>query len=251
VAGRALGVAAKRVKSIVFRALDYLPPGEISFADYGRAIIAADQASHPEPSLEREWICDEFVTRRMVPDRAALHVETNVAHPALADVDLETLVASDWAAYEFANRNRKLLGIPPAIPFHVRPRLDVTKLYYGSDGTRKIRECIFKVSWDQKEPNPLGRRFPAQRQVSAGTTLAIDWESRCIRAHLMSDASETQRADRDAILQRLADEGTLQLERYAQAPGGHELQSAIIAETTGDLMRVRGAARMLHILQEA
>lgn len=250
VSGRALGIGAARFRRMIFRALDYLPPGEISFADYGRAIIAADQASHPQPSPEREWICDEFVARHMAPDRAALQVETNVAHPALADVDLETLVASDWAAYEFANRNRELLGIPPAIPFHVRPRLDVTKLYYLAEGTRKIRECILKVSWDQQEPNPLGRRFPSRRQTTAGTMLAIDWETKCIRAHLMSDASQIQRADRDAMLQRLADEGTLQLEKHAQAPGGHELQSAIIAETAGDLMRVRGAARMLHILRE-
>ena len=48
VSGKALAISADHFKRMILRALDYLPPGEISFADYGRAIIAADQASHPE-----------------------------------------------------------------------------------------------------------------------------------------------------------------------------------------------------------
>ena len=69
-------------------------------------------------------------------------------------------------AYEFANRNREMLGIPHNIPFQVRPRLDVTKLYYVREGKKKIRECIMKVAWSRTEDNPLGRRFPAKRQIT-------------------------------------------------------------------------------------
>ena len=67
VSGRALFIGASRFQRMVFRALDYLPPGEISFADYGRAIIASDQASHPEAEKERDWIRDEFATRQIGP----------------------------------------------------------------------------------------------------------------------------------------------------------------------------------------
>lgn len=59
--GWALAVAAERFKRMIFRALDYLPPGEITFGDYGRAIVAADAASHPDDDDERQALRDEFV----------------------------------------------------------------------------------------------------------------------------------------------------------------------------------------------
>ena len=190
--GRSLFIAAERFKRMILRGLDYLPPGEVSFADYGRAILASDQASYPDESEgePRDWIRREFVDRGIVESAKELEVETNVVSKAIAGLDLDTLASSDWAAYAFANRNRALLKIPPRISFHVRPRLDVTKLYYvrddGADaseagkGYRKsrVRELILKVKWDVQEPSGLGRGFPSRRKVTHGTTLAIDLGSK-------------------------------------------------------------------------
>jgi len=258
--GVALWRGHQRFKRMMFRPLDYLPPGEVSFADYGRAIIASDQASYPDDEDEREWIREEFVRRHMVADRAALEVKSNFEHPALKDVDLQTLIDSDWAAYEFANhKGRELLGIPEGIPFRVRPRRDVTKLYYHRDSEQKIRkerirECLFKVSWDSTEPNQLGSQFPRERQITVGSTLAIDWETRKVRALLTSRRKVgskeqlEQQGDRDLMLSRLVDEDLLQLSRRAIGPDGKRLDSLIVAESTKDLMRIRGTARMLHIV---
>lgn len=253
VSGYALSVGANRFKRMIFRALDYLPPGEVSFADYGRAIIAADQASHPDDRQERKWIREEFVRRYMVFDSEDLEVRTNFDDPALKGVDFQTLVESDWAAYEFANRNRELLCIPPDIHLRVRPRLDVTKLYHHRDGEQRVRECLYKVSWDHVEPNKLGPHHPDRRQITVGTTLAIDWDTRRIRALLTSDNSnrpkerDWQQEDRDLMLRRLVDEDILQLGRWASGPYGNPLLSVVAGEVSGGLMRIRRAAQMLHL----
>lgn len=246
--GKALGIGGTRLHRMFFRALDYLPPGEVSFADYGRAIIAADQASHPTDEKERGWLRQEFVRRGIVPDDAALEVETNFEAPALRDIDLETLVDSDWAAYDFVGRNRDLLGVPDGIPFRVHPRLRSKKLYYHADGKRTVDECILKISWDHPEENRLGPAFPKQRKVTVGTTLAVDWETRQIRSRMTTDLSDQQKDDRDQILMRMADEGILVPDRVGLGPDGQPLRSAMRAETMGDVMRVRGAARMLHLV---
>jgi hypothetical protein len=258
--GKALAVAADHFKRMIFRALDYLPPGEVSFADYGRAILAADQALYPDRSTERDWLVQEFVQRHIVPDARALQVRTNFPVPELAGLELQTLVESDWAAYEFANTHRKLLGIPPGIHFHVRPRLVTTKTSYQDTGAgarpEPVRECLFKVSWDHKEKNRAGPGLPRARQITVGTTLAIDWQTRPARAKthlaralLTSDYdNQEQRDDRDALLRRLHEEGTLRVGDTALGPDGRVLQSAVHAEVMDGLMRARGLARTLHIV---
>jgi hypothetical protein len=237
--GKALFVGGERFKRMILRALDYLPPGEVSFGDYGRAILASDQAAHPKDGQERQWICEEFLRRALVPDKKALEVETNFRHRSLAKVDLETLANSDWAAYEFANKNRELLNIPAGVSFRVRPRLDTTKLYYRTKGAdpEPIRELIFKVSWDQEEPNGTGSPFAGKRQITVGTTLAIDWETRTVRARLTSQWQQgEQPSDRDAMLKSLADSGAL----------AEDGSSGLRVESSNGLMRVRATARMLH-----
>ncbi len=238
--GKALFVGSERFKRMILRALDYLPPGEVSFADYGRAILASDQAAHPKDGQEREWICEEFVRRALVPDKAALEVETNVRYKPLAKVDLQTLADSDWVAYQFADKNREFLNIPAGLPFRVRPRLDTTKLYYRTKGAKPepIRELIFKVSWDLEEPNSAGSPFAEKRQITVGTTLAVDWETRTVRARLTSQWQGEQKSDRDEMLKKLS--GPLK-----------DGRSGLHVESSNGLMRVRSTARMLHIASAA
>jgi hypothetical protein len=254
VSGKALAMAAERFKRMILRALDYLPPGEISFADYGRAIIAADQASHPDDQQEREWLRDEFVRRHMALSRQALDVETNYDHPAVQDLDLDDLLERDGVAYQFAEKNRQLLCIPADIPFQVKSRLKATKKYYHRDGEKEVTECLFKVWWHTAEPNSLQGQFPAARRLVVGTTLAIDWESRQVRVRLTTaragqpDEEAEQRQDRARFLGLMADEGILRPAQMRLGPDGKERRTVIAAEDIKGVMRVRGMARMLHIV---
>jgi hypothetical protein len=250
VSGKALFVATERFRRTLYRGLDYLPPGEVSFADLGRAILASDQASHPDTGQLRDWIRAEFLRRWIVRAPEELDVDTNRDIPAVSELDLEELVRSDWVAYDFANRNRELLGIPSDIPFKVLPRLDVEKEYWYSSGRKMVRECILKVSWTETEPNNLRPPFPDQRQIVVGTTLAIDWETKQVRAIITSEKGERQRASRDEFLSRLADDDVLQLGENGIGPSGRPLSAVILAEVIEGQMRVRGSARFLHLVPE-
>lgn len=247
VSGKALFVGAERLKRTLVRGLDYLPPGEVTFADLGRAMLAADQASHPTSASQREWIADEFRRRGIVREPAELEVRTDFRRAAVTRLDLEHLVSSDWAAYDFANRNRKLLGIPPGVPFQVLPRQDVRKVNWHKKGPREVRECILKVSWTETEENAVGGGLPRRRRFIAGTTLAIDWETKRIRALLTSERGERQQAERDGFLRRLLEEEVLVPEEEACGPDGRPVRGVVPFAVTEGHLRAWGTGRMLHV----
>ncbi len=254
--GKALAVGGGRFQRLVFRALDYLPPGEVSFADYGRAIIAADGAHNPHHEKERAWLREEFVGRNIVADAGALDAKTNFDYEPLAELDLKELCSSDWLAYQFANENREFLRIPSDIPFVVHPRREVRKFYYPPDGEAfEIHECLFRVSWTQEEPNNLGPRYGECRRFQVGTTAAIDFDTKKVRTLLTSDKTgrsrerDGQRRGRDDFLKYLVERGMLRLDECAMGPDDRPLASAIKADTAGGYMRVRDTARMLHIVE--
>jgi hypothetical protein len=255
--GWALATAANQLKRMVLRALDYLPPGEISFADYGRAIIAADQASHPDDAKEREWIVEEFVHRGLAPDRAALEVPFSTGE--VLEADLDTLLRSDYSAYRFAEEHRDLLHIPLGTPFEVAPRLEVKKKYYHRQADGELREeqvseMLFKVSWLGQETIPLGNGGGGL-EVVVGTTLAVNRDTREIRFVLTSardgrpeEAAEQQEA-RAGLLHRLVQEGLLRSGGALERPDGKPRRAAVAAEMRDGRLRVSGAAHLLHMTE--
>ena len=245
---KALFIAADRTKRTIFRGLDYLPPGDVSFGDLGRAILAADEASHPDSDQQREWLREEFTKRGMFTGDGG-----RIGKPAREEiaVDLDALVQSDYVAYDFVNKNRDWLGIPPGVTFDVRPRLDVTKLEWHRGGQRKRRECILKIRWTDIEPNALGRSLPSKRRVAAGTTLAVDWETKKVRAVLKSERTSEDRRDTETFLRQMVDSEILRLGEDAKGPGGRPLRGVIIGDALEGALRVRGSARMLHVTREA
>lgn len=242
--GLAAFQAGEKFKRMVFRALDYLPPGDISFADYGRALIAADAASNPDPSWERDFVKDQLVKRGIVDSAAELDpVDPGFTiDPAL---DLKMLVESDWAAYQFAEAHRKDLCIPEHAPIDVRKRLDVTKeTRRHGIGKVEARECIYKVAWQERR---LVERFGLFDEIiiTYGTTLSIDWETRRIRALLSTGAThpsqgfaatERNAAMRLDYLKHCIDEGLVELN------GPH-------AELQGRALKLTGLAQFLHMVE--
>jgi hypothetical protein len=265
--GKALLKGANRFKRMIFRALDYLPPGEVTFADYGRAIIAVDLVAYPDDNKMRNWIIEQFVNRKMIESKAALDVETYFKSKEPIP-NVKNLYESDWAAYDFANKSRELLFIPEKVQFQIRPRIVVRKKY---DKDKVVRECIFKVIWDHVESNPIGNGYPEERFITVGTTLVLGLDSNKILARLTnvppseqvikentSEGSlqirikeyDLQWNARNEFLKLLANEDLIELKDYILNPDGRELHSKIQAQIVGGKLRIKRTGKMLHILEE-
>lgn len=260
--GKALYKGAERFKRMVFRALDYLPPGEISFSDYGRALMAVDLAAYPDDDRMRTWVREQFLGRRLAPDKGSLEVRADYEHKAVKDLNLQALCSSDWAAYQFANANRAFLGIPPDIPFVVRPRLLVRKKY---DQDQVKNEIIFKVSWDHQEDSPEDLGTPRSRLLKVGSTLVIDEESGRVLSRLTnapeflrgSESDEslhgpsqeeylTQKNERDLMLRRLVDEDSLRIVDPSSIADTLSVTRNVRAEVKDGVLRFRRTGNMLH-----
>jgi hypothetical protein len=250
-AGRVVWRAREIYERMAFRALDCLPPGESTFADYARAILAADQSGVPEFDGPRAFLRKEFVRRGIAASEAALRVETNLNVPAVRKTDVEALASSDYAAYAFASKNRALLGIPRGIPFKIMPRLQTDKIYFrlGKPKTR-VRELLFKVSWTQEErQDVLG--LPPKRQVVVGTTLSIDRDTRRVRFRLTTGRDGPRRERREAYLRKLAGKRLLALDGDAFDARGLPRRDVIRGDVVEGTLRLRNTAHMLHVVGEA
>lgn len=287
VSGRALWAASEQFKRMILRGLDYLPPGEITFADYIRGILAADQASFADERW-RAWIRAECVRRGIVATEAELAVRTNAEHPSLAAQDLDGLVASDWAAYMFAEANRDLLMIPPDAQFEVLPRIVVNKRFElpqtvldraagagaeatadveaasgaqaaartpggglahdaPDEGAFPVRELLFKVRWSVTEPNPPDLGA-GTRRIQTGTTLVIDPDRRLVRSCLGPVFLEHRRGARDAALRRLVEAGLVDVSSPDDPAAVRQtLGTGVEAVVTDGILRVKGTGRLLHV----
>ncbi|MFF2369665.1 hypothetical protein [Agromyces sp. NPDC058110] len=184
-ANRALGTAHLVFRRFVLRGIDYLPPGDLGFADVARAAIAADAAidgatGRPVPTSvrrRRDAFAGRFVVRGIAVTAAQLRARRSRALD-LDPAQLEALRDADFAAYAWVGAHRRAIGIPAGVPFSVLPRIDATKRV-GPEGVDPQRELLVKVAWDrQGERRPDGTRA---RAVPVGATIAIRWrDGRCL-----------------------------------------------------------------------
>ncbi|MGZ5434542.1 MAG: hypothetical protein ACXWID_00120 [Pyrinomonadaceae bacterium] len=248
--GAAFTAACFRLRNSIFQALEYLPPGEVSFADYGRAILAVDEGGNLNPPFVREWICSEFLQRSIVDKPDELVTKVNFMYEPLDNVDIDDLVNDENVARKFAEDNREFLLIPPGVQFQVRPRQMLRKTYY--DANRKevpAEECLFKVSWPHIESNELDKSISKPREILRGTTLVIDLINKKVRAVLTSDRSDYQCHERDRMFKRLMENGLLARDDRALAPDGSTLDSVVQLDTKSGNLRVLGTACLLHIVE--
>lgn len=233
--GFALWRASQAMERFALRGLDYLAPGEISFADYGRASIAADAVSNPDnPWFRRRFA--EMLGERLGIDTDDLAFDAPDPDALGLAVDVTLLLASDWHAYQLVDEQRDAFHVPADVPFRVEPRLAVTKTTYRSSGEAHYHETILKVSWEQLEDGTH------PRWVRFGSTVVFGDDGRLL-AVLTSNPGVTGASDagaRDEFIQSLL---------VDELFGGVGAEITSVSDRGG--FRLTGTGRCLHAAREA
>jgi hypothetical protein len=138
--------AARNVSRMVFRALDYLPPGDVSLADFARAVLAADRAAHRRRRVEAAVLERELIRRRIISSAEDVDPDPAVGRQ-LHDVDPQVLAADPAVAREFVERHRQLLRVPPDVEVDVPPCH--TRIRVPARGQRvpPQRDLVLRVGW--------------------------------------------------------------------------------------------------------
>ncbi len=88
--------SARHMLNICIRAMDYVPPVNVSFGDYLRAIITADHDLHPEDSLGyRAAILEAFAAWGIVPEGMPVLSEQSLTWPYFEEAALNNDVTED------------------------------------------------------------------------------------------------------------------------------------------------------------
>ena len=241
-ANKALGRAHIIFRRLLLRGIDYLPPGELSFADVGRATLAADRAVLSDNYLDeaqtkqRQAFATRFADRQCITSVEDLD-GTRPEELAVPAEQIAQLHDSDWAAYDYITRHRHVLGIPPEATFTVLPRIDATKAT-GSEKDGVVptqRELILKVAWDHVEES-TPTQGATRRHVPTGATVVLGWtDGRCLALVTSDVTADSHRQGRDNLLTMLDEDGLLDLD------GGVGLH------VSGGVATLRGTQRLLHL----
>ena len=255
----AAGASINRMGSMLFKGLDWLPPGEATFADFLQAVLAADRFHHSDLPDERSWLIDECVRRRIARradlDRTFHEPDVQPSEPATGSL-LDRAVAR-----RFVTRNRDLVGVPPG-PFTVRSsasaRVD-RALLHPEHLSEQItldpayherlvveRVALVKVSWWERRSVDLADHHTNASDVKVGATLAIDEQGR-LRAQLRTTSDDRATQGRHDYLRRLADTGVLVAAGEDIGPDGQPLVARVPTTITDGALRVHGSFHTLHI----
>ncbi|HLX09836.1 MAG TPA: hypothetical protein VKY89_18415 [Thermoanaerobaculia bacterium] len=150
----ALWWAIERMWRLALQPLDLLPPADVRFLDYARAMLRVDELNDPEDPhafrklirqvLHLRGLCPQEIEQcEAAPKSCALTVEEapklHVFH------DLVEASRSRTAAYRLVNDNRDLFGIPDEQDFSIADVYECNKLDYSAK--RLPRHLVIQYLW--------------------------------------------------------------------------------------------------------
>lgn len=217
---RALFIAVRHMRRLALRALDYCPPADLSYLDYGRAMLKADDIAYPVDSFGyRDMVRRVFIKRGIAKNALELKPYPTPARSDFLEYTFANIDDSPVAAYHFLDRNRRVLDIP------ANQDLQVTALYGNAkEGDRSYqmpRELILEYTWEL-DVSVKGKRFGkldgSTYPLLCGGTLVFD-ERANVLYWSPKEASEKRVARLLDYLAYLVKEGAIGLEDEPTAAG--------------------------------
>lgn len=170
----------QRMQCMAIQPLDLLPPVDVTFADYARAVLRAEEIANPaDPDNYRALMLDVFIRRGILDEseRSALLAARQVFDRLDLDVfhAVEVVASSRADAYRFLDDNRRKLLIPPNVD------VTVADLYSAQKLTREARrlpeQVILQYIWREDvrlEGEVFGPFDGRMTSLLCGGTLAMD-----------------------------------------------------------------------------
>lgn len=161
---RVLRRAADRFRRTALQPLDYLPPVDVDFGDYCRAVLRADEVADPADRDRFRPLMEKVFAARGIALPEAVVPEALRCVPD----DIDTISRSRTDAYLFLNRHRAALRIP------AEHDISVTDLYQTDKGDRQSgmrlpREIVLQYTWRED----VELRGPAYGALDGETTALL------------------------------------------------------------------------------
>jgi len=196
--GRPLADLARRLRTLFYRALDYLPGGEITLADYGRALILVDRIQFGENTEIAKSLEEAFLRRKIFKYPMPSTTDDNPAnYPPLPAGGWQAITANQKLRKDFIQGARNWLGIPNDIGFdqlvvEIQPSIEPPESeseFIEVVNFRNSPVGILRILWNETVANIPGGRMSniaPRRAKLVGTTLVIDSVKERILARLSS-----------------------------------------------------------------
>ncbi len=240
---KALIIAVKHFSRMALRALDYGPPADIQFREYGSTMLLADRLAYPIDKFEyRKMASEVFAERGIVSSPADLSLG---AMPDNMDFNLlsaATLGESDVSAYSFLDANRSVLGIPGNQAIRITGYYTNAKT--GDFDYRLPLERVVSYYWEEDvlmKGKEFGRFDGSTLPLFAGGTLVFDDRGNVL-SWIRKDPTEERKERLLKYVQCLLSHGLVSIkgdDRFgASAP--------VLATLSGRSVRLERSAAHFH-----
>lgn len=266
--GDALWWAAERMGRTALQALDLLPPVDVRFLDYARAVLRSDEIDDPEDRHKyRDLIRAVFHKRGLCPHpvESCKSDSTNCLlswdKPPRLEIfhDPAAAARSRTGAYLLVHDNRKLFDIPAAQDFVVADVYDCNKL--GPAIERLPRQIVIEYVW-REDVKLEEERFGSLRgetvHLLCGGTVVFDdcgnllwWTTKPGRdSKKRKEEGETRRAELLDHIARIIAERRLTMTEDLEGSVVTGHPAGVVARRVGGALRLETAPHLCGDKQE-